>query len=56
MPMPSDKGIRVADPDSQFLELAVAVFSVLADETRVRIILGRRVATRQYLCGFDRAE
>lgn len=27
------------DPDSQFVELAVEVFAMLADETRVRIIL-----------------
>ena len=32
------------DPDSQFVELAVEVFGMLADATRVRIILGLRRA------------
>jgi len=30
------------DPDSQFVELAVEVFAMLADATRVRIILALR--------------
>jgi len=33
------------DPDSQFVELAVEVFGMLADATRVRIILALRAAS-----------
>ncbi|GAB3587693.1 metalloregulator ArsR/SmtB family transcription factor [Calidifontibacter terrae] len=32
------------DPDSEFVELAVEVFSMLADATRVRIVLALRNA------------
>ncbi len=37
--MDADKQICGREPDSQFVELAVEVFSMLADATRVRIIL-----------------
>jgi DNA-binding transcriptional ArsR family regulator len=40
--MYADKRISGADLDSQFVELAVEVFAMLADETRVRIILALR--------------
>lgn len=40
--MDADKQICGADPDSQYVELAVEVFSMLADATRVRIILALR--------------
>ena len=35
----ADKQMCGLDPDSQFVELAVEVFAMLADATRVRIIL-----------------
>ncbi len=34
------------DPDSQFVELAVEVFTMLADATRVRLILALREGER----------
>lgn len=37
--MHADKEIGGIDPDSQFVELAVEVFAMLADATRVRLIL-----------------
>ncbi|MDQ1543730.1 MAG: hypothetical protein QOK08_1368 [Actinomycetota bacterium] len=37
--MRADKQICGRDPDSQFVELAVEVFAMLADSTRVRLIL-----------------
>jgi DNA-binding transcriptional ArsR family regulator len=37
--MDADKKICGREPDSQFVELAVEVFSMLADATRVRLIL-----------------
>lgn len=40
--MDADKQICGLDPDSQYLELAVEVFGLLADVTRVRIILALR--------------
>ncbi|WP_349899611.1 ArsR/SmtB family transcription factor [Parafrigoribacterium soli] len=40
--MHADKKICGRDPDSQFVELAVEVFSMLADATRVRLILALR--------------
>ena len=40
--MDADKQICGRDPDSQFVELAVEVFSMLADATRVRIVLALR--------------
>lgn len=39
MHMNADKQIRGRAPDAQYVELAVEVFSMLADPTRVRIIL-----------------
>jgi len=42
--MDADKRICGRDPDSQFVELAVEVFAMLADATRVRIILALRDA------------
>jgi DNA-binding transcriptional ArsR family regulator len=38
----ADKKICGMDPDSQYVELAVEVFAMLADATRVRIILALR--------------
>lgn len=40
--MDADKQICGRLPDSQYVELAVEVFSMLADATRVRIILALR--------------
>ena len=40
--MDADKQICGVDPDSQFVELAVEVFTMLADATRVRLILALR--------------
>ena len=40
--MDADKQIGGVDPDSQFVELAVEVFTMLADATRVRLILALR--------------
>jgi DNA-binding transcriptional ArsR family regulator len=40
--MYADKQICGREPDSQYVELAVEVFSMLADATRVRIILALR--------------
>lgn len=40
--MNADKMACGRDPDSEFVELAVEVFSMLADATRVRIILALR--------------
>lgn len=38
----ADKQVCGLSPDSQFVELAVEVFAMLADATRVRIILALR--------------
>ena len=40
--MNADKQVCTLDVDSQYVELAVEVFSMLADATRVRIILALR--------------
>lgn len=40
--MNADKRVCSLDVDSQYVELAVEVFSMLADATRVRIILALR--------------
>ncbi|MGO4491767.1 ArsR/SmtB family transcription factor [Arthrobacter sp. 2YAF22_2] len=40
--MYADKQICGREPDSQYVELAVEVFGMLADATRVRIILALR--------------
>ncbi|WP_426517544.1 ArsR/SmtB family transcription factor [Diaminobutyricibacter sp. McL0618] len=40
--MDADKQVCGRDPDSQYVELAVEVFAMLADATRVRIILALR--------------
>lgn len=40
--MNADKKVGGFDPDSQFVELAVEVFAMLADATRVRIVLALR--------------
>jgi DNA-binding transcriptional ArsR family regulator len=40
--MNADASICGRDPDNQFVELAVEVFSMLADATRVRIVLALR--------------
>lgn len=40
--MDADKQIAGRAPDSQYVELAVEVFSMLADATRIRIILALR--------------
>ncbi len=40
--MNADKQLCGLDPDSQYVELAVEVFGLLADATRVRIILALR--------------
>lgn len=42
--MDADTQVRGLDPDSHFVELAVEVFGMLADVTRVRIILALRAA------------
>jgi DNA-binding transcriptional ArsR family regulator len=42
MRMDADKQICGRKPDSQYVELAVEVFSMLADATRVRLILALR--------------
>lgn len=42
----ADKQICGRDPDSQYVELAVEVFSMLADATRVRLILALRDGER----------
>ncbi|MFC6705379.1 ArsR/SmtB family transcription factor [Flexivirga alba] len=42
--MHADKQFCGLDPDSEFVELAVEVFSMLADATRVRIVLALRNA------------
>jgi DNA-binding transcriptional ArsR family regulator len=40
--MDADKTVCGREPDSQYVELAVEVFAMLADATRVRIILALR--------------
>lgn len=40
--MNADKKVCGLNPDSQYVDLAVEVFSMLADATRVRIILALR--------------
>lgn len=40
--MDADKRICGREPDSQFVELAVEVFAMLADATRVRLIMALR--------------
>jgi DNA-binding transcriptional ArsR family regulator len=40
--MDADKSICGREPDSQYVELAVEVFGMLADATRVRLILALR--------------
>ncbi len=40
--MNADKRICGREPDSQYVELAVEVFAMLADATRVRIIIALR--------------
>ncbi|PVZ60207.1 ArsR/SmtB family transcription factor [Arthrobacter sp. H-02-3] len=40
--MDADKQICGREPDSQYVELAVEIFAMLADATRVRIILALR--------------
>lgn len=40
--MDADKQVCGLEPDSQYVELAVEVFGLLADATRVRIILALR--------------
>ena len=40
--MDADKQICGREPDGQFVELAVEVFGMLADATRVRIVLALR--------------
>lgn len=42
--MDADKAVCGRRPDSQFVELAVEVFAMLADATRIRIILALRDA------------
>lgn len=42
--MDADKQVCGLDPDSEYVELAVEVFGMLADATRVRIILALRQA------------
>lgn len=42
--MDADKTMCGREPDSQYVELAVEVFAMLADATRVRIILALRDA------------
>lgn len=43
--MSEDKRICGLDPESEFVELAVEVFAMLADATRVRIVLALRNST-----------
>ena len=40
--MDADKQVRGREPGGQFVELAVEVFAMLADATRVRLILALR--------------
>jgi DNA-binding transcriptional ArsR family regulator len=40
--MDADKQVCGREPDSQYVELAVEVFSMLADATRVRVVLALR--------------
>jgi DNA-binding transcriptional ArsR family regulator len=40
--MDADKPVCGREPDSQYVELAVEVFAMLADATRIRIILALR--------------
>ncbi len=40
--MDADKQVCGREPDSQFVELAVEVFAMLSDATRVRIVLALR--------------
>jgi DNA-binding transcriptional ArsR family regulator len=40
--MDADKRVCGREPDSQYVELAVEVFSMLAEATRVRIVLALR--------------
>lgn len=40
--MDADKQVCGREPDGQFVELAVEVFAMLADATRVRIVLALR--------------
>lgn len=40
--MDADTQVSASSPDSQYVELAVEVFSMLADATRIRIILALR--------------
>lgn len=40
--MDADKQICGREPDSQYVELAVEIFSMLADATRVRLVLALR--------------
>lgn len=42
--MDADKRMCGREPDSQFVELAVEVFAMLADATRVRIVLALKDA------------
>ncbi|AYG04123.1 ArsR/SmtB family transcription factor [Gryllotalpicola protaetiae] len=42
--MNAGKQTYLIDPDSEYVELAVEVFSMLADATRVRIVLALRSA------------
>lgn len=44
--MDADRAICGREPDSQFVELAVEVFTMLADATRVRLILALRGGER----------
>lgn len=44
--MDADKKICGREPDSEYVELAVEVFAMLADATRVRLILALRDGER----------
>ncbi|GGF40384.1 ArsR/SmtB family transcription factor [Subtercola lobariae] len=44
--MDADKQVCGRSPDSQFVELAVEIFAMLADATRVRVILALRDGER----------
>ena len=44
--MHADKQIRGVEPDPQYIELAADIFAMLADATRVRIILTLRDGER----------
>jgi DNA-binding transcriptional ArsR family regulator len=44
--MDADRKVCGREPDSQFVELAVEVFAMLADATRVRIVLALRDGER----------